>query len=260
MSIQKIISEYPGEYCHSLELAYGSGMMSEGGSEAIEKMFSGIAMHNKKCLDIGSGLGGVAFYLAETYQSHVTGIEINPWMVEETQKRISEKIKSLVNFILYDGIAALPCATDSFDVVYSKGVLVHLENKKPLFDEIYRVLKPNGVLIIEDWLSPIPQKWGPLMQKFCEVDQLTLFPQSEEKYFKVLSQSCFRNILATDESQQYSLYNQKILLRLNQKDTADYFCKKYGETAFQDAVDAYQLVIDAIASDELLVKRLIAYK
>lgn len=63
--VRAINSTYTDEYCHQLELAYGNNMMSEGGGDAIENMFENIDIEHKKALDFGSGLGGVAFYLAE---------------------------------------------------------------------------------------------------------------------------------------------------------------------------------------------------
>lgn len=77
MTHEKIIHEYPEEYCNMLELAYGETMMSEGGTHAIDDMFNGINLNQKKCLDIGFGLAGAAMYLAEKYRAKVTGLEKN---------------------------------------------------------------------------------------------------------------------------------------------------------------------------------------
>ena len=79
--------EYTPQYCLQLEAAYGEGMMSEGGSEAIEWMFDLIPIEGKMALDIGSGLGGVPLYLAKQYGMHVTGLEVNPWMVGRVKKK-----------------------------------------------------------------------------------------------------------------------------------------------------------------------------
>ena len=132
MSLQKLIEEYSEEYCHMLEAAYGKGMMSEGGAVAIEQMFAGIDMQNKSALDIGFGLGGVAFYLAEKYQTHVTGLEINPWMVAETIKRAPTSLQPLTNFLLYENVSSLDFADKNFDIVYSKGVFSSCKQKQRL--------------------------------------------------------------------------------------------------------------------------------
>jgi phosphoethanolamine N-methyltransferase len=46
------------------EALYGKHLISLGGLSAIDSMFADLPLHNKKALDIGFGLGGVAFYLA----------------------------------------------------------------------------------------------------------------------------------------------------------------------------------------------------
>ena len=39
MDIEKVISQYPQDYCRTLELAYGEGMMSEGGFKEMDLFF-----------------------------------------------------------------------------------------------------------------------------------------------------------------------------------------------------------------------------
>jgi ubiquinone/menaquinone biosynthesis C-methylase UbiE len=163
--IEKLISEYSEDYCLFLEAAYNEGMMSEGGATAVERMFTNIDTQNKKILDIGFGLGGVAFYLAEKYNAFVTGIEINPWMVEEATRRTPTHLKSRVKFVCYNKPPLLPFSETSFDIVLSKGVLTHVREKLPLFKEIFRVLANDGILVIDDWLSPTQNKWGERLQK-----------------------------------------------------------------------------------------------
>ena len=58
-NLATIIEEYPIDYCKSLELAYGDGMMSEGGSKAIDELFENITLSpGQRLLDLGCGLGG----------------------------------------------------------------------------------------------------------------------------------------------------------------------------------------------------------
>ena len=53
------------------------------------------------------------------------------------------------------GREALPFPDSSFDVVFHKSLLEHLENPEPLMDESMRVLRPGGQLIVlvPDWIS-----------------------------------------------------------------------------------------------------------
>jgi phosphoethanolamine N-methyltransferase len=251
---EKLIDEYSAEYCLFLESTYGDHMLSEGGTLAIDRMFEGTPLYHQKVLDIGFGLGAAAFYLAERYQAEVTGIELNPWMVEEAKLRTPEHLRSLVNFVLYQQPPLLPFPDHSFDIVYSKGVLVHLHDKFPLFNEIHRILQPGGFLIIDDWLSPKKGEWGQRLQKLCELENLTLYAQTETDYRQLLENTGFTDIQMRAENEHYVKYNQNIVNRLNQPNIKTSFISQFSERAWQKAVEGYQLITDSIQDNELLIR------
>lgn len=246
--------EYSPDYCSFLEGTYGDNMLSEGGSEAIDRMFLDADVTNKKLLDIGAGLGGAAFYLAEKYNVPVVGIEITAWLANEAKRRTPTHLKNLVNFVSYEKPSFLPFESHCFDIVYSKGVLTHLEDKSTLFKEIYRVLKPCGLLIIADWLSPIKGQWGEALQKMCDGENLTLYAETEAGYLDLLATSGFENIVMRDENDHYAVYNHNIVERLSHPRTAKDFIAKFGEVARCQAVESYQLIRDSIMKNELLIR------
>jgi len=256
----KLIEEYPEDYCLYLEATYSEGMMSEGGKEAVDNMFNDIDLRNKTLLDIGFGLGGVVLYLADKHDANVTGIELNPWMVQEATRRTPEKLKSRAKFIQYEKPPLLPLEDNTFDIVYSKGVLTHLDDKTLLFKEVYRVLKPHGLFIIDDWLSPTKGCWGERLQKMCEMENLTLFAETEVNYIKLLRDSGFSNVAIRDENKNYARYNEDIVAHLKSADYAKTFVDKFGEKAWQESIECYQLTADSIKDNELLIRRLKAEK
>jgi phosphoethanolamine N-methyltransferase len=257
---EKINKNYTSTYTLSLEEAYGAGMTSEGGTIAIKKMFKGIPLDGRKMLDIGSGLGGVSLELAEKYHASVIGVEINPWMVEESKKRIPAHLKSKLDYVLMNNGNKLPFANESFDIVYSKGVLTHVPDKTILFKEIFRVLKPQGLFIIDDWLSPVHGQWGAKLNKMSESEGLILFAETEDNYIKLFKRVGFHIIEMRNENKNYSAYNREIIHRLKEENAAKYFKTKYGEKSWQDAIEGYQLIADSIDANELLIRYFITRK
>lgn len=252
--LQKIIEEYPKDYCDYLEAAYGEGMLSEGGLAAIENMFSQENLLNKNIIDIGFGLGGVASYLAEKYHANITGLEINPWMVKEATKRIRDELKTKLTFQQYNPYEKINFKDNTMDIVYSKGVLTHLDNKKILFSEIFRVLKPGGVLIIDDWLSQTKDQWGKKLQAMCQKENLTLYAETELNYKKLLENAGFKNIQMRDENKNYVHYNQNIVDNLKKLKMTSIKNKIFDKFCLDKAIESYQQIVDSIETNELLIR------
>jgi ubiquinone/menaquinone biosynthesis C-methylase UbiE len=99
----------------------------------------------KKVLEVGCGLGTDLLQFARN-RAVVTGIDLTPKSIELVKKRFAMENLS-VDARVADA-EALPFEDDSFDVVYSFGVLHHTPNTQKAIDEVRRVLKPGGKLII----------------------------------------------------------------------------------------------------------------
>jgi len=259
-SMKEVIDEYYPQYCQLLEAAYGKSMMSEGGREAIDFMFKGLSIKGKKALDIGSGLGGVAYYLANEYNMKVTGLEINPWIVEEAKQKIPAKLQNNLNFILNNDNNKLPFEDNSFDIIYSKGVLCHVENKQGIFNECYRVLKPRGTLIINDWLSPKKGKWGSYIQRLVELEGLTLYAETIDGYLKFFKEGNFNKVEVINLSKQYALYNEDIVKKLNSAEKKKNFINSFNEQLYIESIDGYDSIAKAMHSGEGMVIQFSASK
>jgi ubiquinone/menaquinone biosynthesis C-methylase UbiE len=255
--LQKLIEEYTLDYCEFLEAVYGEGMLSEGGSSAIDAMFASVDLEGKTALDIGAGLGGAGVYLARKFSMRIVGLEINSEMVNEASKRVPEALKNQVSFQVYTDISKLDFETESFDIVFSKGVLTHVKDKIPLFKEIRRILKKDGKFIINDWLSPQDNFWGKRLLKMCEIENLTLYAFSETTYKKILHDTGFKITATTDETEKYSEYNQQLSADLQIEHFAKKFIAKFGMKPWEEAHYAYQLIASSMRDRELLVKNFI---
>ncbi|MBP7074035.1 MAG: methyltransferase domain-containing protein [Rhabdochlamydiaceae bacterium] len=252
--------EYTPTYCLQLEAAYGEGMMSEGGVKGIEHMFDQIPLEGKKALDIGCGLGGVVFYLAEKYKVDVTGLEVNKWMVAESEKRTPDFLKNRVNFLLSTSNNKWPISQESYDLIYSKGVLTHLEVKDGVFQQCHRLLKNEGLLVITDWLSSDHKKWGKNIEKLVELEHLALFPETEAGYIELLEKNGFTILSVRDDSYVYLGFNQKIIERLQNPEQLGRYVNCFNENELEASIDGYKSIAKAIEEGELKVLRFVAQK
>ena len=100
---------------------------------------------DKKVLEIGVGDGIDHLELAKA-GAILTGIDITPKSIELTKKNL--ELHGYKSNLLIADAENLPFEDDSFDVIYSFGVLHHVPNTQKAIDEIYRVLKPKGKAVI----------------------------------------------------------------------------------------------------------------
>jgi len=252
--------EYTPNYCLQLEAAYGNGMMSEGGPAGIDYMFDSIALENKTALDIGSGIGGAAFYLAEKFSMQITGLEVNAWMVAESKKRIPKHLKGKVGFWLSTSNKDWPILDESYDIIYSKGVLTHLETKNEIFQECYRLLKKGGQLIITDWLSSEKRQWGENISRLVQLENLALFPESHTGYIELLQKNGFTIISTRDDSYVYHRFNQEIIERLQDVTQRQMLLNCFNETELKASIEGYESIVKALEVEELKVYRFVVQK
>ena len=107
------------------------------------------AEHNQ-ILDIGCGLGGAARHIANHYKCHVTGIDLTPEYID-TGNILSTWLNLDDSVILKQGSAlSMPFQDKQFDGAYMLHVGMNIDDKKLLFSEIHRVLKPGASFGIYD--------------------------------------------------------------------------------------------------------------
>jgi arsenite methyltransferase len=182
-------------------------------------------------LDLGSGAGFDCF-LASSRVGHggrIIGVDMTPEMVEKARDNARKGNYANVEFRLGE-IENLPVGDNSVDAVISNCVINLSPNKKRVFQEAFRALRPGGRLMVSDivLLKELPEEIrnsvaayvgcvaGAVTKKeYLEAIQATGFEET-----KVLSEATFpTELLANDPTAREVAKNLK-LSREKAKDLA----------------------------------------
>ncbi|MEE8518350.1 MAG: methyltransferase domain-containing protein [Dehalococcoidia bacterium] len=101
-------------------------------------------------LDCGCGLGSITVGLAEAVApGRVVGLDLDAEAIKAAGKKARELGIANVSFEV-GSLYELPFDDNSFDVAYEHMVLMHVPEPLKAVEEVYRVLRPNGVFGARD--------------------------------------------------------------------------------------------------------------
>jgi len=148
---------YPSFSSHAVLSDYSRRKKAD---KIIEIVNTEIDLTNSDVLDVGIGSGHITHYLSRISKS-VTGVNISD----------EREISTGYNYVEVSG-AKLPFSDNSFDVVVSNQVIEHMTCQNEHISEIYRVLKPSGVLYLA-----MPNKYS-LIEPHFKFPFLSWLPRS----------------------------------------------------------------------------------
>ena len=113
------------------------------------KKVGGIALENLTVLDLGSGTGRNANYLAEL-GNKVIGLEISPTAIDLAESRAKE-MRIEVEYLLHDIGSVYPFGNETFDLVLDVTSSNSLNSKEReiYLSEVFRVLKKGGYFFVK---------------------------------------------------------------------------------------------------------------
>ncbi len=122
-----------------------------GGVQATEHFFGHLDVSaDTRVIDMGSGIGGTARFVAGRYGAQVTGVDLTPEFVE-TAGALSEMVGLGGKTAFHVGSAlAMPVPDASFDLATLMHVGMNIEDKDALLAEAARVLVPGGTFAVFD--------------------------------------------------------------------------------------------------------------
>ncbi|MBR2093637.1 MAG: ubiquinone/menaquinone biosynthesis methyltransferase [Candidatus Methanomethylophilaceae archaeon] len=110
----------------------------------------------KKCLDVGTGTGEIAFHVARTAGagSTVIGVDITPKMLELAEKKEKElDLPVKIDWRVGDALK-LEFEDDTFNLVTSGYMLRNVTDILQAVSEMHRVLAPGGKVVVAELSKP----------------------------------------------------------------------------------------------------------
>ncbi|MEN9779272.1 MAG: hypothetical protein RL087_579 [Pseudomonadota bacterium] len=128
-----------------------------GGTAAVDRLMDEAAVTaHDEVLDVCSGMGGPARYLAWKRGCRVTGLDLTRSRVQgATELTQAAGLSGRVNFVEGNALA-MPFEDARFSLAIAQEAFAHIPDKPQLVHECARVLRPGGRLVFSDILCRQP--------------------------------------------------------------------------------------------------------
>jgi len=163
-------------------------------------------------VDLGSGAGLDCFIAAGKVgeKGRIIGVDMTPQMIDKARENARKGNYKNVEFRLGE-IENLPVADNTADAVISNCVINLSSNKKRVFEEAFRVLKPGGRAMVSDivLLQEIPDA----IKKRAHPASCIEHAMMKEKYIETIQQAGFQDVRIVKETQ----YSEEVVDNPNAK-------------------------------------------
>ena len=163
----------------------------------------------KKILDAGCGIGGTVVYFAKKFPNmKFTGINIVPDHIEVAKNLAKEeKVLSNTEFFIKD-FEDTDLSSNQFDAIYLMESSCYALQKRMLIREMYRILKPGGILVIIDVfrtlveLNPVLiniydsfcKGWG--LSDLIDIEEFILYLE-KEGFYNIVNKTITKHVTRT---------------------------------------------------------------
>ncbi|KAF5469156.1 hypothetical protein F2P56_013252 [Juglans regia] len=226
------------------ERVFGEGFVSTGGIDTTKEFVQKLELKpGQKVLDVGCGIGGGDFYMAENFDVDVVGIDLSINMISFALER-AIGLKCSVEFEVAD-CTKKTYPENTFDVIYSRDTILHIQDKPGLFRSFYKWLKPGGKILISDYCksagTPSPEFTAYIKQRGYDLYDV-------KAYGQMLRDAGFEEVIAEDRTDQFIHVLQQELNAV-EKDKDAFICD-FSEEDYNEIVDGWKAKLIRSSSGE----------
>jgi len=200
--------QYSERSVRRYERIFGADYLSTGGPETTRDICAGLDLKpGTRVLDAGSGIGGSAFHMSQVYGADVTGVDVLAPLVDIANERTAARGIAGVRF-LHGDVLEIELPAESYDLVYSRDAMLHVEDKDRLFKRLYSLTAPGGRLFISDYATGA----GALSKDFTDyVADTGYFLRPLAQYTAEIEAGGFTDVHADDKTGLFvSILEQEI--------------------------------------------------
>lgn len=178
------------------------------GTEAVDHAATAIGIGpDTKVLEVGSGIGGPARYLADRSKCHVTALELQPDL-NETAKTLTarcglgDRVSHVCGNVLDGGQGS-----EKYDALVSFLCFLHIPDRASLFSRCHEALRGGGTIFIEDFTKlsePSDAQWEILKEKV-----LCSYLPGPQDYQDQLQAAGFTQVVAEDVSAEWTRFTRE---------------------------------------------------
>jgi len=204
--------------------------------------------------DIGCGVGAMTAWIAQQVgpTGEVVGVDISADQVRKAQETVDAAGLTNVRFVVA-GAADTGLPRQSFDLVYTRFVLMHLPDPVQALRELRNLLRPGGVLACED---------GDFTRPFCEPPSIA-FDRCFELYRAIGEQrgldfrigpKLYRMFLAAGFSEPVVTLVQPVFVQGEEKRLPDWTLQESAPALIQAGLATAEEITDVAAQLKALAE------
>lgn len=226
-----------------------------GGTDAVDLLIQRAGIRSgQHVLDVCSGMGGPARWIAFRTGCRVTGVDLTQSRVEgATRLTRLVRLEHLVDFVQGDA-TALPLADRRYDVLIGEEAWCHVPDKPALIGQCVRVVKAGGAIAFTDIVTRSAMTRGEQARLAAEMHMPKL--ASAQGYADLLTRSGCAIESSEDLSEEWkSILVERLKMYRSLRETT---VAKFGEAGFERYDRAYSHFVGLFTAGRLGGARIVA--